>query len=59
MDLSLPGHLYAKSPIDMACWDIAGQAAGLPIADLMVGLSCPAPVPLSVGAKQWTRLEKF
>ncbi|MDG2341087.1 MAG: mandelate racemase, partial [Paracoccaceae bacterium] len=24
MDMSLPGHLYAKSPIDMACWDIAG-----------------------------------
>jgi L-alanine-DL-glutamate epimerase-like enolase superfamily enzyme len=20
MDLALPGHLYAKSPIDMACW---------------------------------------
>jgi L-alanine-DL-glutamate epimerase-like enolase superfamily enzyme len=34
MDLALPGHLYAKSPIDMACWDIAGQAAGLPIAAL-------------------------
>ena len=28
MDLALPGHLYAKSPIDMECWDIAGKAAG-------------------------------
>lgn len=37
MDLCLPGHLYAKAPIDMACWDIAGQAAGLPIADLLGG----------------------
>ncbi len=51
MDLSLPGHLYAKSPIDMACWDIAGQAAGLPIADLMDGGSrTPRAIASSVGA---------
>jgi L-alanine-DL-glutamate epimerase-like enolase superfamily enzyme len=52
MDMALPGHLYAKSPIDMACWDIAGQAAGLPIADLMGGGSrTPRPIASSVGAK--------
>ena len=52
MDLALPGHLYAKSPIDMACWDIAGQAAGVPIADLMGGGSRrPQPIASSVGAK--------
>ncbi len=52
MDASLPGHLYAKSPIDMACWDIAGQVAGLPIADLMGGGSrTPRPIASSVGAK--------
>lgn len=52
MDLALPGHLYAKSPIDMACWDIAGQAAGVPIADLMGGGSRTArPIASSVGAK--------
>jgi L-alanine-DL-glutamate epimerase-like enolase superfamily enzyme len=52
MDLALPGHLYAKSPIDMACWDIAGQAAGLPIADLMGGGSrTPRPIASSIGAK--------
>jgi len=52
MDLALPGHLYAKSPIDMACWDIAGQAAGLPIADLMGdGSRLPIPIASSVGAK--------
>ena len=51
MDLALPGHLYAKGPIDMACWDIAGQAAGLPIADLMGGGShTPRPIASSVGA---------
>ncbi|MDH3664784.1 MAG: mandelate racemase, partial [Alphaproteobacteria bacterium] len=37
MDLCLPGHLYAKAPIDMACWDIAGQAANLSIADMLGG----------------------
>ena len=52
MDLALPGHLYAKSPIDMACWDIAGQAAGMTIADLMGGGSRkPQPIASSVGAK--------
>ncbi|MGX9356247.1 mandelate racemase/muconate lactonizing enzyme family protein [Roseobacteraceae bacterium S113] len=52
MDLALPGHLYAKSPIDMACWDIAGQSAGMPIADLMGGGSrTPRPIASSVGAK--------
>ncbi len=51
MDLALPGHLYAKSPIDMACWDIAGQAAGMPIADLMGGGGrAPVPIASSVGA---------
>ncbi len=52
MDQALPGHLYAKSPIDMACWDIAGQAAGLPIADLMGGGSRTGrSVASSVGAR--------
>ena len=52
MDLALPGHLYAKSPLDMACWDIAGQAAGVPIADLMGGGSrTPRAIASSVGAK--------
>lgn len=52
MDLALPGHLYAKSPVDMACWDIAGQSAGLSIADLMGGGSrTPRAIASSVGAK--------
>lgn len=37
MDVQLPGHLYAKSPIDIACWDILGQSAGLPIWQLLGG----------------------
>jgi L-alanine-DL-glutamate epimerase-like enolase superfamily enzyme len=31
------GHPYVKSAIDMACWDILGQASGLPVATLMGG----------------------
>jgi cis-L-3-hydroxyproline dehydratase len=37
MDLHLNGHPYAKSALDMACWDVAAQAAGLPLVDLLGG----------------------
>ena len=37
MDARLKGHPYVKSAIDMACWDILGQAAGLPVATLLGG----------------------
>jgi L-alanine-DL-glutamate epimerase-like enolase superfamily enzyme len=37
MDLALLGHPYAKSPLDMACWDLLGQQAGMPLCVLMGG----------------------
>jgi L-alanine-DL-glutamate epimerase-like enolase superfamily enzyme len=37
MDACLQGHAYVKSAIDMACWDIVGQVAGLPVCVLMGG----------------------
>jgi cis-L-3-hydroxyproline dehydratase len=37
MDAALKGHPYVKSAIDMACWDILGKAAGLPVCHLMGG----------------------
>lgn len=37
MDRVLKGHPYVKSALDMACWDIAGQAAGQPVCVLLGG----------------------
>jgi L-alanine-DL-glutamate epimerase-like enolase superfamily enzyme len=37
MDAALKGHPYVKSGIDIACWDILGQAAGLPACELLGG----------------------
>src|SRR5215203_4729426 len=37
MDAALKGHPYVKSGIDIACWDILGQVAGLPVCVLMGG----------------------
>jgi len=34
---SLMGHNYAKSPLDVACWDIYGKAVGRPVVDLIGG----------------------
>lgn len=33
----LSGHLYATSALELACWDILGRAAGLPLCDLLGG----------------------
>jgi L-alanine-DL-glutamate epimerase-like enolase superfamily enzyme len=37
MDAALKGHPYAKSAIDVACWDILGQACGQPVCTLLGG----------------------
>ncbi len=37
MDKAMKGHPYVKSGIDMACWDILGQIAGLPVCELLGG----------------------
>ncbi len=38
MDSHLMGHQYAKSAVDIACWDLRGKAAGLPISSLLGGV---------------------
>jgi L-alanine-DL-glutamate epimerase-like enolase superfamily enzyme len=37
MDAALKGHPYVKSALDVACWDILGKQAGLPVCVLMGG----------------------
>jgi L-alanine-DL-glutamate epimerase-like enolase superfamily enzyme len=37
MDQALRGHPYAKSPIDIACWDILGKLTGQSAATLLGG----------------------
>jgi L-alanine-DL-glutamate epimerase-like enolase superfamily enzyme len=38
MDAVLMGHQYAKSPVDIACWDLRGRVVGLPVAALFGGV---------------------
>lgn len=37
MDALLKGHPYVKSGIDIACWDLLGQSAGMPVCELLGG----------------------
>ncbi len=37
MDRLMQGHFYAKAAIDMACWDLLGKQAGLPVHALLGG----------------------
>ena len=39
MDRALKGHQHAKTPLDVACWDIIGKAYGQPIYRLLGGSS--------------------
>jgi L-alanine-DL-glutamate epimerase-like enolase superfamily enzyme len=37
MNAAMRGHPYVKSAIDIACWDILGQACSLPVVTLLGG----------------------
>ncbi len=37
MDAALKGHPYAKSGLDIAVWDLASKAAGVPVSTLLGG----------------------
>src|SRR5262249_51857002 len=53
MDRALRGHAYAKSAVDVACWDVFGKAAGQSVATLMGGVrqeSFPLYVAIPLGS---------
>ncbi len=37
MDEALVGHHHAKTPFDIACWDIFGKSVNLPVCELLGG----------------------
>jgi|tagenome__1003787_1003787.scaffolds.fasta_scaffold20745885_2 L-alanine-DL-glutamate epimerase-like enolase superfamily enzyme len=50
LDGALAGHDYAKAAIDIACWDILGQAANLPVSTLLGGTtSQDFPLYVAIG----------
>ncbi len=55
MDSCLPGHPYAKAPLDIALWDIAGQLAKVPLFQLLGGAegdSVPVNSSISTGSPE-------
>jgi cis-L-3-hydroxyproline dehydratase len=45
MDATLVGHNHAKTPLDVACWDVFGKSVGLPVCELLGG-STGTPMPM-------------
>jgi L-alanine-DL-glutamate epimerase-like enolase superfamily enzyme len=55
MDAALMGHAYAKSAIDIACWDAFGRLVGRPVAALLGGVlqpELPLYVAIPLGAPE-------
>ena len=55
MDKALPGHLYIKAALDMACWDLLGKHSGLPLYSLLGGKyqdSVPLHSSISTGTPE-------
>ena len=47
MDATLRGHEYAKSAVDVACWDILGRVADQPVS-ILLGGALQTELPLYV-----------
>ncbi len=63
MDAALRGQEYAKSALDIACWDVFGKAAGQPVANMLGGvmqreLPLYVAVPLGSPAAMATFVER-
>jgi cis-L-3-hydroxyproline dehydratase len=59
MDGALKGHDYAKSALDMACWDVFGRSCGLPLRDLLGGgYRTQLPVYIGIGINTPERMRE-
>ncbi len=60
MDQACQHNWFTKSAIEMACWDIQGKAAGVPVYELLGGAKRPHAVRcrFSVGAYDEPRLKR-
>ncbi|MBW7471661.1 mandelate racemase/muconate lactonizing enzyme family protein [Marinobacter sp. M216] len=64
MDQALTGHAVAKAAIDIACWDLLGKSARLPVYTLLGGLITPSMplhriVPLAEPAEMEASLGRY
>lgn len=59
MKTALKGHHYARSAIDLACWDVLGKSAGMPVAHLLGGaLQREFPLIRAVGIAEPERMRE-
>ncbi|ERO60121.1 MULTISPECIES: mandelate racemase/muconate lactonizing enzyme family protein [Pseudomonas] len=63
MDLLLPGHPYVKAALDIACWDILGKFAGLPVHALLGGrfqdaIGLQSSIPIATPQEMQVQLER-
>ncbi|MEO6349715.1 MAG: enolase C-terminal domain-like protein [Candidatus Limnocylindrales bacterium] len=60
MERTLRGHGYAKSALDIACWDILGKVTGMPVANLLGGtLQTDLPLYVAVPLGSATDMVSF
>ena len=57
MDGALRGHAYAKAAVDIACWDLLGRRAGLPVSTLLGGV--PAATSRSTSRSRSARSTRW
>lgn len=53
MESTMKGHQYAKSALDIACWDIFGKATNMRVGDLLGGIQrekIPVYAPISLAS---------
>jgi len=55
MERTMKGHYYAKSAIDIACWDLFGKATAMQVSDLLGGTQrreIPVYAPISMASPE-------